>query len=86
MEEFGYPPKFPQADKEDIEPADPAKKVKSKVAAKSGDATYQWEILRSLGIKDEDIKKFANPHHWLKYFPPIAKSALKDLGCKASFD
>lgn len=77
MEEFGFPPVFPDDDS-----GNPARKVKSKVAAKSGDVTYQWVIMRSLGLKDEEIKKFADPHYWLKYFPPVAKSSLKDLGCK----
>lgn len=83
MKEFGYPPSFPS--QEDVEPITPAKKVKSKVAAKSGDASYQWQIMQSLGLKDEDIKKFADPHYWLEYFPPIAKSALNDLGCKVTY-
>ena len=29
--------------------------VKSKVAAKYGDAAYQWEIMRSLNLQDSDI-------------------------------
>ena len=70
-------PEDPEGD-----PAKPAKKVKSKVAAKSAGGAYQWEIMRSLGLEDEEIKKFADPHHWLKHFPPLAMTALKDLGCR----
>lgn len=30
--------------------------VKSKVAAKGEDTVYQWNIMKSLGMKDEEIK------------------------------
>ena len=95
MEEFGYPPKFPEEqtdleiEEEVIDPADPTKrikKVKSKVAAKGGGASYQWKIMLGLGLTDEEIKKFSDPHHWLGYFPPLAKSDLQALGCRVSRD
>ena len=69
MNDFGFPPKFPEepANQPDLgdespDPSDPtkrAKKVKSKVAAKGGGVTYQWEIMRGLGlgIEDEEIKR-----------------------------
>ena len=93
MEEFGYPPNFPeeQADtgieEEVADPADPTKrikKVKSKVAAKGGGASYQWKIMKGLNLTDEEIKKFADPHHWLRYFPPLSQSDLQALGCRVS--
>ena len=86
MEEFGYPPQFPGEDDKETESVKTGKKIKSKVAAKTGNTSYQWQIMESLGLKDEEIKKFSDPHYWLKYFPPIAMSDLKDLGCKASND
>lgn len=46
---------------------------KSKVAAKSTGAKYQYQIMESIGVPRSDIKKFADPHYWLKYFPPIAE-------------
>ena len=92
MAEFGYPPNFPKEEGTDLgfeeevtDPADPTKrvkKVKSKVAAKGGGATYQWTIMKGLGLSDEEIKKFADPHHWLDYFPPLARSDLQALGCR----
>lgn len=89
MEVFGYPPKFPDAeyksDEIGVEVVDPtkrAKKVKSKVATKEANAVYQWNIMRGLGLTDEQIKQFSDPHHWLKYFPPLAKSDLMALGCR----
>lgn len=65
MAEFGFPPTFPVEQSEEPEqvdapdPADPtkrAKKVKSKVAAKTGGVTYQWEIMKGLGMDNEQIK------------------------------
>lgn len=45
---------------------------------------YQWQIMKSLGLKDEEIKEFADPAHWLKYFPPHCKEDLKKMGIKVS--
>lgn len=94
MAEFGYPPKFPEIEETDVDieeevsdPADPTKrikKVKSKVAAKGGGASYQWTIMKGLGLADEEIKKFADPLHWMSYFPPLARSDLQALGCRVS--
>ena len=93
MSEYGYPPQFPKEatdlsiEEEVVDPADPTKrvkKVKSKVAAKGGGATYQWTIMKGLGLEDEEIKKFADSHYWLGYFPPRAKSDLQALGCRVS--
>ena len=49
------------------------KAKKGKIAAKSTGHTYQFQILESVGVPREEIKKFADPLYWLKYFPPIAK-------------
>jgi len=56
---------------------------KSKAAAKSSGQAYQWEILRSVGISEEEISKFQDPYKWLTYFPPLAVEDLKafGLGC-----
>ena len=32
--------------------------VKSKVAAKTGKAKYQWHIMKNMGLADEDIKAY----------------------------
>jgi leucyl-tRNA synthetase len=90
MSEFGFPPKFPdcsenegESEAEKADPAKPGKKVKSKVAAKaSSSSRYQWEIMRSLDLDDDDIKAFCDPLHWLEYFPPLAKKDLTALGCR----
>lgn len=69
---------------QDIIPKDKSKGKKSKAVAKTGAAKYQWQIMQSLGLADEDIKKFADPAHWLEYFPPLAKQDLTELGMHVS--
>lgn len=51
---------------------DKSKAKKGKLAAKSTGLTYQFQILESIGIPRSEIKKFADPLHWLTHFPPIA--------------
>lgn len=99
VEMFGYPPQFPSADEEaqasaekaaaaaadkDVIPKDKSKGKKSKAVAKTGTAKYQWQIMQSLGLADEDIRKFADPAHWLEYFPPLARQDLTLLGMHVS--
>ncbi|KAJ1677879.1 cytosolic leucyl tRNA synthetase [Spiromyces aspiralis] len=60
-------------------------KQKSKIAAKTGGAKYQFQIMRSLGIANEEIHKFADATYWLKYFPPQAIQDVKSLGCKVDW-
>uniref|UniRef100_H2ZCU7 leucine--tRNA ligase n=1 Tax=Ciona savignyi TaxID=51511 RepID=H2ZCU7_CIOSA len=64
---------------------DKSKSKKSKVAAKSGGAKYQWQIMESLGLHDDEIKQFADAEHWLKYFPSWAKKDLKRMGLKTDW-
>lgn len=47
------------------------KAKKGKLNAKSTGLKYQFQIMLSMGVPREDIKKFADPLHWLTYFPPI---------------
>lgn len=87
METFGYPPRFPKdellspvvEEKSDI-PKDKSKGKKSKAMAKTGTAKYQWQIMYSLGMSDDEIKKFADPDYWINYFPPLAVKDLKQIG------
>ena len=51
---------------------DKTKAKKGKLVAKSTGLTYQFQIMESIGILRSEIKKFADPLHWLTYFPPIA--------------
>ena len=52
---------------------DKTKAKKGKLVAKSTGLTYTFQILESIGIPRSEIKKFADPLHWLTHFPPIAK-------------
>lgn len=40
--------------------------------------------MQSLGLTDAEIKKFADPHYWIEYFPPLAVNDLKSLGMHVS--
>lgn len=53
----------------------------SKVAAKTGNAKSQWDIMLQLGIPENEIPLFRDPEHWVKYFPVFAKKDLTSLGC-----
>lgn len=54
---------------------------KSKHMAKKGTGATQWEILKMSGIPEDEIPKFADPLHWLQYFPPMAVRDIKEMGC-----
>ncbi|KZV53257.1 leucine--tRNA ligase, cytoplasmic [Dorcoceras hygrometricum] len=99
IEMFGNPPVFPIVQEEEsgepegkpeikseenqAQPGAKFKGKKSKAVAKSGGVKYQWEIMQSYGLSDEEILKFTNPYHWLTFFPPLAVEDLKafGLGC-----
>jgi leucyl-tRNA synthetase len=55
---------------------DKSKAKKGKIVAKSTGFTYQFQIMESIGVPRADIKKFADPLHWLTFFPPIAIVSL----------
>lgn len=88
FELFGFPPQFPQEEEEDVKieddtdvvPKDKSKGKKSKAVAKAGGAKYQYHIMQSLGITDEEIRKFADADYWLEYFPPLAVQDLFKMG------
>lgn len=52
--------------------------------AKTGAGKYQWQIMKSLNLTDEEIKPFADPLYWLDYFPPLAIQDLKHIGMAVS--
>ncbi|KAF5913327.1 leucine--tRNA ligase, cytoplasmic isoform X2 [Diceros bicornis minor] len=94
IELYGCPPDFPDEEEEeeeisvkteDIIIKDKAKGKKSKAAAKAGSSKYQWGIMKSLGLSDEEIVKFSEAEHWLDYFPPLAIQDLKRLGLKVDW-
>ena len=67
--------------------ADPTKFAakKSKAVAKAGTAAYQWQIMKSSGVPEGDIPPFADPYHWLDYFPPLAKRDVTAMGCQVDW-
>lgn len=91
IETFGCPPVFPEYEEVVVEdtrgeiPKDKSKAKKSKAVAKTGPGKYQWQIMQSLGLKDDEIKQFADSEHWLEYFPPLAIKDLKSIGAHMDF-
>lgn len=55
---------------------------KGKAAAKVVKMKYQFQIMRALGIPVEDIHLFADPQHWLEYFPPLCRRDLTNFGAR----
>uniref|UniRef100_A0AC34PZF6 Leucine--tRNA ligase n=1 Tax=Panagrolaimus sp. JU765 TaxID=591449 RepID=A0AC34PZF6_9BILA len=89
IELYGYPPQFPAKTEEVVETKEEAaedlirdktKAKKTKAMQKSGGSKYQWHIMQSLGLSDEEIKKFADPMYWLSYFPPHCKDDCQLMG------
>ncbi|KAG7204947.1 hypothetical protein KM043_005335 [Ampulex compressa] len=86
MELYGYPPQFPEEiiaideKEDDAIIVDKSKGKKSKAVAKTGGAKYQWRIMQSLGLQDDEIRNFADAAYWLEYFPPLAVQDLKSIG------
>jgi leucyl-tRNA synthetase len=86
IKEFGNPPAFPCDIAEKVEELKVSDmKKKGKIQAKSTGLKYQWKIMQSLGIPEDEIANFANPEYWLGYFPPLAKQDLKDFGLKVDW-
>lgn len=55
---------------------------KGKAATKVVKMKYQFQIMRAQGIPNEQIHEFADPAHWLEFFPPICRQDLTNFGCR----
>ena len=55
---------------------------KSKAAAKTIKAKYQFQIMESVGIPRQEIYRFADPQYWLQWFPPLCKEDLTNFGAR----
>ncbi|KAF2262028.1 leucyl-tRNA synthetase [Lojkania enalia] len=55
---------------------------KGKTAAKSVKAKYQFQIMLSLGIPREEIKKFADSRHWIDVFPETGRHHMTSFGLR----
>lgn len=53
--------------------------MKSKVSAKTGGLTYQWEIMQTLGLEDEEIRKYDLVHAHCTF------SVLSSVACVCAF-
>lgn len=80
----GEPPEEPPAPTQQQTKEDVTKfsAKKSKAAAKQVMVKYQFQIMLAIGIPLEDIQKFADPQHWLQYFPPLCQRDLTSFGCR----
>jgi len=83
VELFG--PMFEKYSEQDEVVGDGSVKMKSKVAAKTGGLKYQFQIMESMGLPREQIAAFADPVHWLYFFPPLATQDLKAMGVKVDW-
>ena len=61
------------------------KSKKAKATSKKAGASYQWQIMKLIGLEDEEIKKFSDASHWLEHFPPLAKQDLTKMGLKVDW-
>ena len=52
---------------------------KGKAAAKVVKMKYQFQIMKALNIPTEEIHKFADPQHWLEFFPPLCQATSRTL-------
>ena len=67
------------------EDPDIIKHINEKKVKKGKKGITQVEILKEVGVADEDLHKFAEPEFWLEYFPPYAQSDLEKLGINIDF-
>ena len=56
-------------------------KKKGKLAKKTGKVARQYKILLMSNVPEAEIPAFADPEHWLRYFPPFGKDDLRKFGC-----
>lgn len=62
------------------DPTKMAKGGKTKLVAKTGTGIVrQWNILAKM-VPEDEIPQFADPLHWLQYFPPIGVDHMKRFG------
>lgn len=74
MKQFGNPPQFPRKVEQEIKKEDlqkqeqpkkkKGKKKKGKAAKKKSAKLYQWEIMREMGVPEDEIANFADPLKW----------------------
>jgi leucyl-tRNA synthetase len=58
---------------------------KGKAALKSAKTKYQFQVMLTLGLPRDEIHKFADPYHWIEYFPETWKDGLNSFGCSVDW-
>lgn len=79
IELYGNPPRFPD------QTVSSGVEKKSKVASKEGSVAYKWNILAAMGIPEDEIARFADPMHWCRYFPPVARADISSFGAQVDW-
>jgi len=64
---------------------DDGKKSKKAKTQQKETNKFQWEIMQSSNVPNTEIPKFADADYWIRYFPPLAQSDLKDMGVKVDW-
>ncbi|TTC00259.1 Leucine--tRNA ligase, cytoplasmic [Bagarius yarrelli] len=82
MELYGNPPQFPDEQEEEVEEKP---KNMDEIIIKDKTKGKKWDIMKSLGLTDEEIVKFSDAEHWLDYFPPLAVEDLRRMGLKVDW-
>ncbi|EMG49026.1 CDC60 Leucine--tRNA ligase [Candida maltosa Xu316] len=96
IELFGSDFSKAPAEDEEVEEAKPKEQAKreditkftskkSKAAAKTGRAKYQFEIMMQLGIPREEVAKFADTDYWLEFFPPLCQKDVTAFGARVDW-
>jgi leucyl-tRNA synthetase len=85
LDKYGCPPQFPGYDQEGLGTAEgestgSAAVPKKKVQLKTGNLLHQYDILRAVGVPEQEIPSFTDPRKWLMYWPPIGMRDAKALG------
>src|ERR1700721_1481413 len=60
--------------------ANKSKTKKGKLQAKTVPLKYQAQIMMSIGIPRDHVKKFADPAYWLQYFSPVCRDDWSSIG------
>lgn len=55
---------------------------KGKAAAKTVKMKYQFQIMQAIGIPTQEIHRFADPQHWLEFFPSLCRRDLTNFGSR----
>lgn len=50
-----------------------------------GGGLYQWQIMASMKMTDQEIRPFAEASHWLTYFPKTWVDDMKRMGVKVDW-